>query len=157
MFYELYEEQEYDNILRPYVKEIEEACLKSEFQFLEKKELYWEIPSKENFVFKEFYYVNKRVPVFNFQAWEKATSILDTDGFFQIPIVINYHGERHYYNIVVPPRIRCLDSKGQLMAKNVGRYQIFKSQLLNDDTIYISQQLYEKLKIFPAIKIKGVE
>lgn len=157
MYYELYDDNEYQNVLRSFVKWIKEFCCKSEFQFLEKSKLYWEIPNTENFEFRDFYLIDGKVPVFSYQVWEKAMSILDTDGIFQIPVVIKMCGEQHYYIIAVPSRIRCCDSNGRILPKNVGRYHYFKSASADDMSIYVTQKLMTELKAFPTIKFKGVE
>lgn len=156
MFYELQCSHESDQILRQFVKHIEKYCFRSEFQFLNKETLFWSISNKEVFRFQKFYYINNSVPVFERQLWEKISGLLDTDGVFMIPLVINYCGEQHYFNIAVPPRIRCLDSEGRISVRNAGRYQIFRSQKPDDSAIFITERLYEYLKDYPKLKIKGV-
>ncbi len=156
MFYELQCSHDFDPILSKFVKQIEKHCFCSEFQFLNKETLFWNIPNKEFFRFQEFYYINNSVPVFERQLWEKISGLLDTDGVFVIPAVIIYCGEQHYFNIAVPPRIRCLDFQGRISVRNVGRYQIFKSQKPDDATIFIAERLYQYLKDYPKLKIKGV-
>ena len=68
MFYELYDDSEEEKVLRPYVKKIKAFCLKSEFQFLESKALYWKIAPNNRFSFRAFYYIDQKVPIFHRQA-----------------------------------------------------------------------------------------
>ena len=89
--------------------------------------------------------------------WTDAGSIVETEGIFQIPVVIEVCGEQQPYVIVVPSRIHCLDAKGKLSPKNVGRYHIFKSTVVDDYTIYVSEQLKMRLCTSAALKFKGVE
>lgn len=148
MFYKLYSICEYDKVFKPFIENIKEYCSKSEFQFLENKKLYWEIPNSEDFEFEKFYYIEEKVLVFNKQIWDNALSIIDLDEVFQIPVVIEYRGEKHYYTIVVPSRIDCLDQQGRILKHNVGRYHIFKTDSLDDNTIYISSELSKELETF---------
>ncbi len=157
MFYELYDDSEEEKVLRPYVKKIKAFCLKSEFQFLESKALYWKIAPNNRFSFRAFYYIDQKVPIFHRQVWEDALSIMETDGIFQIPVVIDMCGEQQHYRIVVPSRIRCFDSKGKLSPKNVGRYHIFKSTAVNDSAIYVSEQLQQRFRVFSTFQFKGVD
>lgn len=157
MFYKLYDNSGAEKVLRPYVKGIKEFCAKSEFQFLESKELHWKLTSSKGFTFSAFYYIDQKVLVFHRQIWEDAGSIMETDGIFQIPVVIEVCGEQQHYVIVVPSRIHCLDAKGKLSPKNVGRYHIFKSTIVDDYNIYVSEQLKMRLCISAALKFKGVE
>ena len=144
MFYELYDDSEEEKVLRPYVKKIKAFCLKSEFQFLESKALYWEIAPNNRFSFRAFYYIDQKVPIFHRQVWEDALSI-------------DMCGEQQHYRIVVPSRIRCFDSKGKLSPKNVGRYHIFKSTAVNDSAIYVSEQLQQRFRVFSTFQFKGVD
>lgn len=157
MFYILQNSHKYDKILQPYIHSIIESCNRSEFQFLSKEELRWNISNNMDFLFEEFYYVNEKVPVFGRQVWETITSSLDTDGIFSIPVVINFCGEHHFYNIAIPPRINCLDKYGKIILKNVGRYQMFKSKQMNDSNIYVTEKLVEQLRKFAALKWRGME
>ena len=156
MFYKLYSDTEHEKILRPFVKNIENFCSGYELQFLNKEVLCWNIPCESDFAFNEFYYVNNKVPVFNCQVWEQAANILDEDEIFRIPVIIKYCGEQHYYTVALPSRINCLDSKGRILPGNVGRYHIFKSNLKEDNAIYVSEQMMKKLNIFPNLKLERV-
>ena len=156
MFYRLCYDGKYEKALRPFVREIENFCCESEFQFLSHNELYWKIPCEENFSFCEFYFVNKKVPVFNRQVWDRAMRISDTDGIFQIPVTISKCGEQHYYTIAVPSRIDCFDEKGRILSDSIGRYHIFKSSNRNDKSVYLSETLMNELKIFTGLKFEGV-
>ena len=156
MFYKLYGDDGYEKNLRPFVKNIENFCCESEFQFLSHEKLHWIIPCEEKFSFREFYFIDKKVLVFNRQLWDKVMRIVDADEIFQIPVVIEKCGEQHYYTIVIPSRISCFDEKGRISEHDVGRYHIFKSSDKNDNAIYLSETLMNELKIFRELKFKGV-
>lgn len=156
MFYRLYSDTEYERTLRAFVKDIETICMNSEFQFLSREILRWEIPCELDFSFIEYYYVNSKVPVFNCQVWEQASNILDEDEIYRIPVIIKYCGEQHYYTIALPSRINCVDLRGNILPGNVGRYHIFKSNVNNDSSIYVSELMMRKLNVFPNIKFEGV-
>ncbi|MDE5834576.1 MAG: hypothetical protein K2H26_03540, partial [Ruminococcus sp.] len=150
-------DSEYEDIFRIFIEKIKKPYSESEFQFLERKELYWEISDEEDFYFRDFYYVNQQVLIINRQIWDKALSIVDTDEIFDIPLVISKCGEQHYYTIVVPSRINCFDYKGKIIARNVGRYHIFKSTVSEDFSVYVSERLMRKFKEFTTLEFKGVE
>ena len=156
MFYRLCCDGKYEKNLRPFVRNIENFCCESEFQFLSHHELYWKIPCEEKFSFGEFYFIDEKVLVFNLQVWDRAMRILDMDGIFQIPVTIKKCGEQHYYIIVVPSRINCFDEKGRILVNHVGRYHIFKSSNRNDKSVYLSETLMNELKIFTELKFEGV-
>jgi len=102
-------------------------------------------------------FINQKVLIISRQIWNEALSIVDTDGVFQIPVVIKQCGEQHYYTIVVPTRINCFDYQGRIISKNIGRYHIFKSKFMEDSSVYFSERLMKKLKIFTEFYFRGVE
>ena len=155
---ELYREYyEFDELLKPFVRDIEEPCFNSEFQFLTRGTLYWDIPGSENFRFQEAYFIKGKVPLFEHRIWEKASGLSGTDGVFAIPVVIKYRGEQHHYYIAVPSRLRCLDSHGRIVKRDVGRYLIFKSDRADDPSLYVTERLMSELKDSAILKFKGVE
>lgn len=157
MYYKLYCASKYEEAFDVHIKKIRGPCSKSEFQFLKKSPLNWIIQEECEFVFEDLFYVHQNVLIVSKIIWDKALSIVCTDGIFQIPLVINQCGEQHNYVIVVPSRINCLDKKGRIISKNVGRYEIFKSKVADDNFIYISERLMIELKDFSTLIFKGVD
>jgi hypothetical protein len=156
MYYKLCCSSEYDEAFLLLIRKISKPCSESEFQFLNKNKLNWIIAEDADFAFEDIFYVNQKVLIISKTIWDKALSVVDSDEIFQIPLIINQCGEQHYYTIVVPSRINCLDNKGRIIPKNVGRYHIFKSKDKNDSSIYISERLMIELKDYTTIKFKGV-
>ncbi len=154
MFYLIDTYDSCEPALLEYIKEYGECADKSEFQYLNHDALFWKIGSNKPFSFKDFYYVNYQVPIFSQPIWEEALSIIDTDGIFQIPLIIKYQGEQHQYTIAIPSRIRCLDQNGRILPNLVGRYDIFRFDNLEDHSIYVSERLKNKWSHFTSIKYK---
>ena len=100
--------------LSEFLTDIGEPAAKGEFQYLEHNALLWIMRIDKPFSFKDFYYANHQVPIFSQPIWEDALSIIDTDGVFQIPLIIEYQGEQHRYTIAIPSRIRCLDQDDRI-------------------------------------------
>ncbi len=140
--------------LSEFLTDIGESAAKGEFQYLEHNALLWIMRIDKPFSFKDFYYANHQVPIFSQPIWEDALSIIDTDGVFQIPLIIEYQGEQHRYTIAIPSRIRCLDQDGRILSNHVGRYDIFRSENLEDHSIYVSERLKNKWSHFTSIKYK---
>jgi len=140
--------------LSEFLTEIGEPAAKGEFQYLDHNDLLWRLRNDKPFSFKDFYYANNQVPIFSQPIWEDALSIIDTDGVFQIPLKIEYQGEQHRYTIAIPSRIRCLDQNGHILSNLVGRYDIFRSENLEDHSIYVSERLKNKWSHFTSIKYK---
>lgn len=157
MYYKLCCDSKYEEAFDVFIRKIREPCSKSEFQFLKKSPLNWIIQEECEFAFEDLFYVHQKVLIVSKIIWDKALGIVDTDGIFQIPLVINQCGEQHNYVIVVPSRINCLDNKGRIISKNVGRYHIFKSKVEDDDSVYISERLMVELKDYTTLNFKGVE
>ncbi|MDE6835264.1 MAG: hypothetical protein K2J39_13615, partial [Ruminococcus sp.] len=156
-YYKLCCDSEYESAFRPFIKKIKNSCSESEFNFLEKKPLNWKISGEEDFCFKDLYYVNNQVLIINKQIWYKALSIVETDEIFQIPLEITKNGEKHYYNIIFLARIDCIDYRGKIISGNTGRYNIFKSKISEDYSVYVSEKLMTELKEFTTLKFKGVD
>ncbi len=152
-FYKLQNTDSCERVLRPFIKPIDRFSANGEFQYFSHDALIWKIEAESPFSFKDFYYINCHVPVFSRQIWDAALSIVDMDGLFQIPLTIEHCGERHDYWIVIPSRIHCLDCKGRIMSNNVGRYHLFRSERLDDNTLYVSEDLKMIWKTFSTLNI----
>lgn len=157
MYYKLKCDSEYDPFFLSYVRNIKEHCDRSEFQYLDNKLLCWDIGNKKKFIFPDICFIDHKVPVISKIIWDKAMSVIDSDEIFQIPLVIKNCGEQHYYFIIVPSRIDCLDDEGKIVVKNVGRFHLFKTCCADDSTIYVSARLADMLKEFTALNFEGVD
>lgn len=156
MFYKLQCSHAADALLSRFTEKIEKYCFSSEFQFLSRETLVWNIPAEKPFTFQEFYYINNAVPVFDRQLWEKISAFSGTDGVFVIPLEIIHCGERHYFYVAVPPRIKCLDSQGRILRRNAGRYRMFRTEDSGSSDIFITEHIYALLKGCPDFITEGV-
>ncbi len=174
IFYKIQAEHIYDGLLYDYVRSFSEYCRKSEFQYLTHSEQYWKIPSDREFGFNDFYYINNEVPLLSRWVWDRLTVCRNTDGIFIIPVKIFYQGEERQYYIAVPSRIYCLDRRKTVLrpsgavyhaenivfsTKETGRYNLFKIAGTDDDNIYSTQIIADKLSEisddFIIIKIRS--
>lgn len=154
MFHEIYDPESYENALRCFTTAIDFFAANGECQYLRHDTLLWKIEKSNSFAFRDFYYVNRHVPVFSQLVWDTALSIVDSDGLFQIPLTIELFGERHHYTIVIPSRIRCLDCRGNIMPNHVGRYHLFRSDRPDDNKLYVSEELWKVWKDFPTLNFR---
>lgn len=157
MFYLIDDYNSSEAALSEYIREFGRYADKGEFQYLSHDALFWEISSDKPFAFRDFYYINYQVPAFSQPVWEEALSIIDTDGVFQIPLIIEYQGEQHHYTIAIPSRLRCLDENGSILSNLAGRYDIFRSDVPEDHNIYVSERLKSKWSHFTIIKQKELK
>ena len=149
-------QQNADAILLSFCENMLYACQKSEFQFLSHDPQKWQIPSDVMFHFPECCYIQNSVPIYSQSLWDGLMKFLAADGLFTIPLVIAYHGEQHYYVIAIPSRIHCLDENGKILPEQTGRYQMFKSENMQDNTIYLCGDSAEYLKQCTALNLEGV-
>lgn len=149
--YSIFSDSEYDYLLYNNFKDIIEFCRKSEFQFLDKKEMFVDIPETEYFEFKDFYYINKAVPLFSEYVFNKINELNLSESVFRKIVNINYQGVSEKYFILLPRRIRCVNydniessrtnNSTIIIPELIGRFDIFKIADLSDDNIYITERL----------------
>lgn len=130
-------------------------CITSEFQKISKQPVEVETSDEQGgMTFPDFMY-NDAVPLFSekvFKAMKKA----GVDNLLEKEINVKDYLQdiSKKYILGLPPRIRVLDSSGNIVENKTGNYLIFKIADKPDNNIYITEEL---MKVLKNIKPLGME
>ena len=130
-------------------------CMASEFQKISTKPVTVTASNTDGGpVFPDFLYDNN-VPLFSeklFREMKKA----GTSHLLCVPVNVRdtLQNVTVPYVLGLPPRINVTDDYGNIDERKAGNYSIFKSSIALDNTIYITQPMYD---ILIAYNPKGLE
>ena len=141
------------------IKELEEPCQMSEFQFLDLKPISLEVDADSGKVFQDFMY-DWGVPIIS-DRFKECLEDLGVDYLFYKKILLTKKnlGVEEIYWLALPPRINCLNreksdifevtdvaEKIVIDEDRVGRYEVFKLSDVGNLEIIISKRIADVLK-----------
>ena len=187
-YYVMYAETAVEEYFKPndmLKDELMEACLNSEFQYLNHEPIESEISEDGGLEFPDFV-ISGCVPFIS-DKFKRLFDDLKVDNLFYKPIIFTFNslGIKEYYYLALPPRINCLNwdesdvqteeneflTKRELMQEAekivindhaVGNYKIFKLANVTNQEIIVTEEIknvIEKAKLENVYfaELKGVD
>lgn len=174
MYYRL----SFDSIVEEYIsiddsefEDIEMYCISSEFQYMNKKEITVYTSDNGGLMFTDFFY-NNAVALFSERLYKMLLNN-GVDNLFTklVRVVSRATGKNKKYILALPPRIDCLDNEKSeyeefsddsfhslkavsrlvIDEKKVGGYKIFKLAGVMDNSIYVTDEVKECLKMLEPV------
>lgn len=121
-------------------------CMASEFQKISKKAITITASEAEGgLIFPDFIY-DDAVPLFSEKLFAEMRKV-GTEHLLCINVNItdNIQKITMPYILGLPPRIRVTNDFGSIDEAKAGNYPIFKSSVMKDNTIYITESMYQAM------------